>query len=434
LCFVTCPGRSVHGTILLFMKVFKFGGASVKDATAVKNVHQILSNNVGKLVVVISAMGNSTNLLEVLVKHYFDKSEKKWEVFGQFKAYHLDITKDLFGENGMPQGVYELFTDLEHKLRSRPSYDYNFEYDQIICYGELVSTRIVSDFLNAAGQSNKWMDIRNSLKTDDTYRDAKVDWEWTDELIQKDFDFSDTDLYITQGFIGSTTTNLTTTLGREGSDFTAAIIGSILGAENVSIWKDVPGILSADPKKMKDTIKIDELSYKEAVEMTHSGAKVIHPKTMQPLHNKGIPLLVKSFVSPQDPGTVIHKIDHKIELPPIFILKENQVLITLSAKDFSIISVNDIDRVVNFLLSKLIKVTLMQQSAIDLNIVADASNEDLEEVFGELSEYYQIRYNTGLTLVTIRHYTEEVLDWMVKEKDIYLEQHSRLTARMLVKE
>lgn len=416
------------------MKVFKFGGASVKDAPAVKNVHQILAVNDGQIAVVISAMGSSTNLLEVLVKHYFEKSEKKWEVFGQFKAYHLDIIEDLFGENGMPQGVYELFSQLEQKLRSRPSYDYNFEYDQIICFGELVSTRIVSDFLNAAGRTNKWMDIRNSLKTDDMYRDAKVDWEWTEELIAKDFNFSDTDLYITQGFIGSTNTNLTTTLGREGSDFTAAIIGSILEVESVSIWKDVPGILSADPKKMKDTIKIGELSYKEAVEMTHSGAKVIHPKTMQPLHNKGIPLLVKSFVAPQDPGTIIHKIDHKIELPPIFILKENQVLITLSAKDFSIISVNDIDRVVNFLLSKLIKVTLMQQSAIDLNIVADASNEDLEEVFGELSEYYQIRYNTGLTLVTIRHYTEEVLDWMVKEKDIYLEQHSRLTARMLIKE
>lgn len=416
------------------MKVFKFGGASVKDAAAVKNVHDIISMYPGKLAVVISAMGSSTNLLEVLVKHYFEKSDKRWEVFEEFKTYHLKILSELFHENGMPQGVYQLFTDLEHKLQSRPSFDYNFEYDQIICYGELLSTRIVSDYLNAAGKPNVWMDIRNCLKTDDMFRDAQVDWEWTAELIKKDFHFNDTHLYITQGFIGSTTTNLTTTLGREGSDFTAAIIGSVLEVESVSIWKDVPGILSADPKKMKDTVKIGELSYKEAVEMTHSGAKVIHPKTMQPLHNKGIPLLVKSFVAPSDPGTVIHKIDHKIELPPIFILKENQVLITLSALDFSIISVSDIERVVNFLLSKLIKVTLMQQSAIDLNIVADAADEDLEEVFSELSEHYQIRYNTGLTLVTIRHYTEEVLDWMVKEKDIYLEQHSRLTARMLIKE
>ena len=416
------------------MKIFKFGGASVKDAAAVKNVHQILNSESSQLVVVISAMGSSTNLLETLVKAFYDNNPEKWDILKDFKEYHETIISDLFGEKGIPQGVFELFSELEHKLKSRPSYDYNFEYDQIICFGELISTRIVSDYLNAAGLSNKWMDVRESLKTNDTYRDAKVDWEWTDELIKQDFNFSDTNVYITQGFMGSTTTNQTTTLGREGSDFTAAIIGSVLEVESVSIWKDVPGIMSADPKKMKDTVKINELSYKEAVEMTHSGAKVIHPKTMQPLHNKGIPLLVKSFISPEDSGTVIHKINHKIELPPIFILKENQVLITLSAKDFSIISINDIDRVVNFLLGKLIKVTLLQLSAIDLNIVADASGLELEEVFGELSEHYQIRYNTGLTLVTIRHYTEEVLDWMVKEKDIYLEQHSRLTARMLIKE
>ena len=416
------------------MKVFKFGGASVKDAAAVKNVFEIINSEKGNLAVVISAMGKSTDLLETLIKTYFNSDDEKWTIFNNFKNYHIEIIGDLFGEKGMPQGVYELFTELEHKLNSRPSYDFNFEYDQIICFGELISTRIVSDYITATGQKNAWIDIRNCLKTDDTFRDARVDWEWTGQLIREEFSFSDTSLYITQGFIGSTTTNLTTTLGREGSDFTAAIIGSSLKVESVSIWKDVPGVLSADPKKMNDTVMINELSYKEAVEMTHSGAKVIHPKTMQPLHNEGIPLLVKSFVEPQNPGTVIHKINHKIELPPIFILKENQVLITLSALDFSIISISDIEHVVKFLMEKLITVTLMQQSAIDLNIVADASDENLEEIFSELSTDYNIRYNTDLTLVTIRHYTEEVLDWMVKEKDIYLEQHSRLTARMLIKE
>lgn len=416
------------------MKVFKFGGASVKDAIAVKNVFEIIKSEPDNLAVVVSAMGKSTDLLETLIKAYFENKEEKHSIFNEFKAYHLQIVEDLFGEKGMPQSVYQLFVELQHKLNSRPSYDFNFEYDQIICYGELCSTRIISEYLNAAGHSNTWIDIRDCIKTDTIFRDAKIDWEWSEELISKDFSFNGSTLYITQGFIGSTKTNLTTTLGREGSDFTAAIIGSSLNAESVSIWKDVPGILSADPKKMKDTVMIDELSYKEAVEMTHSGAKVIHPKTMQPLHNKGIPLLVKSFVQPTNPGTVIHKIDHKIELPPIFIIKENQVLITLSAKDFSIISISDIERVVNFLIGKLIKVTLMQQSAIDLNIVADASGENLEEIFNELSEFYQIRYNTDLTLVTIRHYTENVLDWMVKEKDIFLEQHSRLTARMLIKE
>ena len=416
------------------MKIFKFGGASVKDAKAVKNVLRIIEGEKENLVVVVSAMGCSTNLLETLIKAYFNKQTKAWDIFEEFKIYHLNIIENLFKEEGMPQSVYQLFNELESKLRKVPSHDYNYEYDQIICFGELVSTQIISEYLNAAGCKNTWIDIRSCLKTDDTFRDALVNWEWTEQLIAGQFTFRNNGFYITQGFMGSTKSNLTTTLGREGSDFTAAILGSCLNATSVSIWKDVPGVLSADPKKMNNAVKIGELSYKEAVEMTHSGAKVIHPKTMQPLHNKGIPLLVKSFISPQEPGTLIHKINYKLELPPIFILKENQVLITLSAKDFSIISIEDIDKVVTFLRGKLIQVTLMQQSAIDLNIVADASEENLEGLFSELSGNYNILYNTGLTLVTIRHYTKKVLNWMVKEKDIYLEQHSRLTARMLIKE
>ncbi|HPE77335.1 MAG TPA: aspartate kinase [Draconibacterium sp.] len=416
------------------MKVYKFGGASVKDADSVKNVVQIINKETGNLVVVISAMGKITNLLETLVKAYFERNALKWEIFNQFKNYHLEIINRLFGENGVPETISSQFTELEMKLKKVPSFDYNYEYDQIICFGELVSTQIVSDYLNFSGTLNQWIDVRNCLKTDDLYRDATVDWEWTEELVTESFQFDDNRLFVTQGFIGSTTTNLTTTLGREGSDFTAAILGNVLNAESVTIWKDVPGVLSADPKKMDGTVKIDVLSYREAVEMTHSGAQVIHPKTMKPLHNKEIPLYVKSFVSPNDPGTVICSINHKIQLPPIFIMKENQVLITLSPKDFSFISIEDIDRVVNFLIENRVKITLMQQSAIDLNLVLDAPEADWEEIFSELSPYYSVRYNTNLTLITIRHYTEEVLDWMVKEKDIYLEQHSRLTARMLVKQ
>jgi aspartate kinase len=416
------------------MKVYKFGGASVKDADAVKNVAKIINGQSGNLVVVISAMGKITNMLETLVKAYFEKADRKWEIFRQFKNYHLEITNLLFENNGTPETVLSHFAELEIKLKKTPSFDYNYEYDQIICYGELVSTQIVSDYLNFAGIANQWIDVRNCLRTDDLYRDASVDWGLTEELVNEIFLFEKQRLYITQGFIGSTTTNQTTTLGREGSDFTAAIIGNVLNAESVTIWKDVPGVLSADPKKMEGTVKISDLSYREAVEMTHSGAQVIHPKTMKPLHNKKIPLYVKSFLAPEEPGTVIHAIDHKIELPPIFIMKENQVLITLSPKDFSFISIEDIDRVVNFLLENRVKITLMQQSAIDLNLVLDAPEANWEEIFSELSPYYSVRYNTDLTLITIRHYTEETLDWMVKEKDIYLEQHSRLTARMLVKQ
>ena len=416
------------------MKVYKFGGASVKDANAVKNVVKIINSQPGNLVVVISAMGKITNLLETLVKAYFEKTDKKWEIFRQFKDYHFEITNQLFENNGTPETVLAQFTELEFKLKKAPSFDYNYEYDQIICFGELVSTQIVSDYLNFAGTANQWVDVRNCLRTDDLYRDASVDWGLTEELVNEVFVFEKQRMYITQGFIGSTITNQTTTLGREGSDFTAAILGNVLNTESVTIWKDVPGVLSADPKKMEGTVKISDLSYREAVEMTHSGAQVIHPKTMKPLHNKGIPLYVKSFLAPEEPGTVIHAIDHKIELPPIFIMKENQVLITLSPKDFSFISIEDIDRVVNFLLENRVKITLMQQSAIDLNLVLDAPEANWEEIFSELSPYYSVRYNTELTLITIRHYTEEVLDWMVKEKDIYLEQHSRLTARMLVKQ
>lgn len=416
------------------MKVFKFGGASVKSAASVKNVINILDGYKENLIVVISAMGKTTNLLETLIKAHFSQEEKRFEIFLEFKTYHNQICEDLFGEKGIPKSVYQFYTELEAKLNRQPSMDFNFEYDQIICFGELLSTSIVSEYANAAGRKNKWVDVRNAIKTNDTFRDAKVDWKLTQKLVQQEFTFGSNDLYITQGFIGSTKASLTTSLGREGSDYTAAILGNVLNAESVSIWKDVPGVLSADPKKMTNTVKIPELSYKEAVEMTHSGAKVIHPKTMQPLHNKGISLFVKSFESPADSGTVIHKIDHKIELPPIFIIKENQVLITLSAKDFSIIQIADIERVVKFLIQNRVKVTLMQQSAIDLNLVVTNPEIALEGLFQELSEFYEIRYNTGLTLITIRHYTEETLDWMVKEKDIYLEQHSRLTARMLVKE
>jgi aspartate kinase len=268
------------------MKVYKFGGASVKDAGAVKNIAQIIKREQDNMVVVVSAMGKMTNLLETLVKSYFEKSDKKWEIFRQFKNYHLEITNHLFDNDGTPESVLAQFAEIELKLKKNPSFDYNYEYDQIICFGELVSTQIVSDYLNYSGTANQWIDVRNCLRTDEKYRDANVDWGFTEELVNEIFDFEKQRLYITQGFIGSTITNQTTTLGREGSDFTAAILGNVLNSESVTIWKDVPGVLSADPKKMDGTIKIDSLSYREAVEMTHSGAQVIHPKTMKPLHNK----------------------------------------------------------------------------------------------------------------------------------------------------
>ena len=255
------------------MKVFKFGGASVKNAEAVQNVAQIIKKyDNTHLVVVVSAMGKTTNLLETLARAYFDKKNEKWDIFKEFKNYHLEIINRLFADTGASEEINNLFLELEFRLRKNPSLEYDYEYDQIVCFGELVSTQIISDYLNKTGIRNQWIDVRNCIRTDDNFRDAGIDWEWTEELAREIFDFTKEKLYITQGFIGSTPLNLTTTLGREGSDYTAAIIGSVLNVENVSIWKDVPGVLSADPKKMSGAIKLDEISYREAVEMTHSGA------------------------------------------------------------------------------------------------------------------------------------------------------------------
>ncbi|MDD4143958.1 MAG: aspartate kinase [Prolixibacteraceae bacterium] len=414
------------------MIVFKFGGASVKDSAAVRKVSDILSGNNENLIVVISAMGKTTNLLETVVRAYFDNDNQKWPIFQEFKNYHFKICKELFNGENIPESVINLFDELEEKLKVYPSLDYNFEYDQIVSYGELVSTRIVSEYMKNTGLTNSWIDIRTCLRTDDNFRDASVDWDLTGRLMKKVFNFKGTSLYITQGFIGSTPASLTTTLGREGSDFTAAIIGNVLDAGSVSVWKDVPGILNGDPKQMPDTIKIESLSYREAVEMTHSGAKVIHPKTMKPLYNKGIPLYVKSFVNPEETGTLIHSIDHKIDLPPIYIFREDQILITFTPIDFSFISISDIDKVINFLIKHRVKVTLMQQSAIDLNIVTDSAEMDMEKLLSKLSQNYKIRYNRGLTLVTIRYYTKDTIDRIITKKRVYLEQHSRLTARLLI--
>ncbi|NQU51756.1 MAG: aspartate kinase [Bacteroidetes bacterium] len=418
------------------MRIFKFGGASVKNADAVRNVAQIINrhNNNNNLVVVISAMGKTTNLMETLVRAYFEKDEKTGDIFNQFKFFHTEICNELFEEDGIPNSVKSSFNELENKLIKTPSLDFNFEYDQVVSFGEMVSTRIVSEYLNSIQSKNLWVDIRTCLRTDDKFRDASVNWNLTEKLVQQYLNFESERLYITQGFIGATTSNLTTTLGREGSDFTAAILGNVLNAEDVSIWKDVPGVLNADPKKMENTVKIDELSYREAIEMAYSGAQVIHPKTMKPLHNKGIPLLVKSFVTPESKGSIIHSVDHKLQLQPVFIVKENQVLITISPKDFSFISIEDINNIIDLLHKNRIKINLIQQSAIDFNLVVDFPEVDLNEVLTHFVESYIAHYNTDLTLHTIRHFNEEVLQKMKKGNKIYLEQNSRRTARLLIKQ
>lgn len=415
------------------MKVFKFGGASVKDAEGVRNVASIIRRYPGDdLIVVVSAMGKTTNLLETLVKSHFNHWDEEFDIFRQFREYHESIVMELF-EGVIPGNITAMFGEVEKKLHQTPSLFFDFEYDQMICYGELVSSLILSEYLNKEGLVNKWIDIRASLRTDDKFREASVNWKWTGMLIQNTFQFSESRLFVTQGFIGSTVTNLTTSLGREGSDFTAAILASLLDAENVTIWKDVPGVLNADPKLFPDTVLLRELSYREAIEMTFSGAQVIHPKTMKPLYNKNIPLHVRSFVYPEEPGTVIHHIDHTLELTPVFITKGNQVLLTFSPYDFSFITADDISKVFSMLYSKNLKVNMIQQSAIDLSLLVDAPESGLETMVLDLRKDYEVKYNTGLKLITIRHYTNESIEELTRGGRIYIEQYSRRTAKIAVK-
>jgi aspartate kinase len=415
------------------MKVFKFGGASVRDPAGVRNVVSILSECTGELIVVVSAMGKTTDLLETLAKAHFNSWDETTSIYNDFRKFHLDVSAELFeSENAIPAVIFKLLDDMEHKLTLPPSLLFDFEYDQFICYGELISSLILSCYLEKSGQPNRWVDIRLSLRTDDSFREASVNWKWTEMLVNNTFQFSQSRMYVTQGFIGSTVTNLTTSFGREGSDFTAAILGSLLNAESVTIWKDVPGVLNADPKKFPETVLLKELSYREAIEMTYSGSQVIHPKTMKPLYNKNIPLLVRSFINPEAPGTIIHQVDHTLELTPVFITKGNQVLITFSPYDFSFITPEDISKVFALVSSKGLKVNLIQKTAIDLNLLVDAPELGLETIMLDLRKEYEVKYNTGLTLITIRHYTLDSIEKLTAGKKIYMEQYSRLTAKIAV--
>ncbi len=416
------------------MKIFKFGGASVKSASAVKNVAEIIGQYNDNIVIVVSAMGKVTNLLEELVRNYFfNQKKKKQNIFNEFKNYHLAIIEELFGEGCVPERVAKLFSQLEEKTNSSPGENYDFEYDQIIYFGELFSTTIISEYFLSIKKNIHWVDVKECIKTDNLHRAANVNWELSKKSIKEVFSFSGTNLYITQGFIGSTEEGVPTSLGREGSDFTAAILGNALDAKDVTIWKDVPGVLNADPKLIQPTQKLNELSYREAIEMAHSGAKVIHPKTIKPLQNKDIPLWVKSFVDPEAEGTLIHPVGYKLELTPVYIIKQEQVLITLSPSDFSFVGIDDIQDVFTHFPGVRFRVNMFQQSAIDLNLVIDHPEFGLDDIIADLSKNYEVKYNTGLELVTIRYYTDEVVDKQIKGRKVYIEQKSRKTARLVLK-
>ncbi len=419
------------------MQVFKFGGASVKDANAVKNVAAILKRYEGKqLIIVVSAMGKITNALERLVDAYFYKKENAEVVLEEIKAFHLNIVTELF-----PNKSHSFYNDLENTfveiqwaIEDEPTGTYNFEYDQIVSMGEVFSTKIISAYLNEIGIKNKWMDARGLVQTDNTYREGKVDFELTEFLVKKDLvpAVHTNNIVTTQGFLGGTSENFTTTLGREGSDYTAAILAYCVNAENVTIWKDVPGVLNADPKWFDNTIKISELTYQDAIELTYYGATVIHPKTIKPLQNKGIPLFVRSFLNHDEEGTVVKESGRKLPIPS-FIFKVNQVLISLQAKDFSFIAEDNLSSIFEVFYKHGVKIHMMQLSAINFSVCTDNDAQKVPGLLAELQNDFKVLYNDNLELCTIRYYDQSTLDRVSINKQILLEQKSRYTAQMVLK-
>ena len=417
------------------MRVFKFGGASVKDADGVKNVASVLSQ-VGheKTLLVISAMGKTTNALEVVVRNYFDKSNELNASLQEVRKYHNQILIDLFDneDHDVFFDVNAHFDDLEYFVRSNKSPNYSFVYDQVISFGELVSTTIVSHYFNEVGLKNTWLDVRNYIKTDTNYRDANVDWEQTQQLISKNIQKNT--LFITQGFIGSDPNNFTTTLGREGSDYTAAIFAYCLGAESVTIWKDVPGVLNADPRYFENAILLNQISYREAIELAFYGASVIHPKTLQPLQRKEIPLYVKSFINPLLDGTSVSKGADLEPHVPCFIVKKNQLLLSLSSLDFSFIMEDHISEIFALFHKYKLKVNLIQNTAISFSVCIEDKFEAFNELKTILAKKFKVSYNENVSLYTIRHFDEQSIEVVQTNKTVLLKQISRETLQIVTKE
>jgi aspartate kinase len=418
------------------MLVFKFGGASVKDAQGVINLGNVVNTYSGnEILVVVSAMGKTTNALERLTNAYFNGDDDLHEIFDEVKNYHYHIAHELFGD-GHPvfDEIANTFVEIDWAIEDEPHDDYDFIYDQIVSIGELVSTRIVNAWFNHKGISSKWLDVRGYIHTDNTYREGVVDWDKTRASIQKDVPAMLTKgIVVTQGFLGGTSENFTTTLGREGSDYTASIFAACLCAESVTTWKDVPGILNADPKFFADTVKFDELSYQEAIEMTYYGASVIHPKTIKPLQNAGIPLLVKPFTHPDAPGTVIKEnVINKFE-KPVIIVKQKQVLLSISANDYSFISESHLSEIFGLFAKHHVKVNVMQTSALSFTACIDFAAERFEKLLQSLKETFKVRYNNELTLITLRHYTNAAVDEVTTGKTVLMKQNSRNTAQVVLK-
>ncbi len=415
------------------MRVFKFGGASVKDPDAVRNVVSVLKE-VGYLdtLVVISAMGKTTNAMEKVVESYFyDKGALNASI-QEVIDYHEGILSGLFENPNHPiyGNIKLLFDEVKGFLAWNKSPKYGFVYDQVVSYGELLSTTILSAYFNEVGLSNTWLDVRTMIKTDNTYRDAQINWERTQQEVAARVDMSK--LNITQGFLGSDDNNFTTTLGREGSDYTAAILAYCLNAESVTIWKDVPGVLNADPRNFEEAQLLQQISYREAIELAFYGASVIHPKTLQPLQRKEIPLHVKSFVNPKDMGTTVGKGIGIVPKVPCFIVKKHQVLLKLSSLDFSFIVEDNISEIFKLFHDHRLKVDMIQNSAISFSVCLDNKFKGLQPLLEELKKKFKVVCHEDVSLYTIRHFDEEAVKSLQNGKSVLVEQRGKETVQLVV--
>ncbi len=420
------------------LKVFKFGGASVKDANGIKNVMSIINKyQDGPLVVVVSAMGKSTDKLEQVLAAYTKKTGEANNLFDDFKNWHYELMNQLFEKgDSIFDEVNDTFVSAEWTLEEEPHPNYDFTYDQIVSIGELVSTKIVAAYLKKNGLPVKWLDARDLILTDDIYREGWVQWTETIENAKTIASpiIENGEIILTQGFIGGTSENYTTTLGREGSDYTAAIFSFCLDAESMTIWKDVPGVLTADPRYFENVVKIDRLSYKEAIEMTYYGAKVIHPKTIKPLQNKSIPLYVKSFIDPEGDGTIVGP-DIDDNYPPMVAVERNQALLHISTRDFSFVAEHHISYLFTKISEFRLQVNLMQNTAISFAVCVNNIDDKVQQFADSIEKDFKVMIdNEGLELITVRHYMPQTLDMLREGKIILAEERIKRTVQMVAKE
>ena len=421
------------------MKVFKFGGASLETIERIQQVGKIIQSFPDdKLLVVISAMGKTTNELEKVAQNFFmRKREIAAQLLFNVEQHHLQVAEQLLGsrDHALFTQLQQFFTEVEWTLGEKPMRTYDYYYDQIVGLGELLSTAIVSAYFNQAGITNTWVDVRDVFRTDDNFRDANINWEVTQRQVNEKVLplFNTVNIVIAQGFIGSTDQNESVTLGREGSDFSAAVFANLLNADSQTIWKDVEGLKNADPKLFPNTINIPEIGFNEVIEMAYYGAQVIHPKTIKPLQNKGIPLLVKCFLNHDLPGRVMREDADDRKLPPIFVLKKNQVLITITSRDFGFITEDKISDIYEIFHANKIKINLTQNAAISFSCCIDNNPEKIELLIKALHSGFKISYNEGLELLTVRHYKNGLLEELTKGRKILLEQRSDSTVQMVMK-